>query len=66
MFLALIGSALLFPLMTNSIGRKKTIIFSGIISSASLFLAGFSSNFFLWLGLVLLSCVGFGGLENAG
>jgi MFS family permease len=52
--------------LTNTYGRKVTIIASGLLSSISLMCAGLVWNFSLWMMFVLAAGVGFAGLETAG
>jgi len=66
MFVSLIISGPIFPHLANRYGRKRTIVFSGFLSSVSLILAGLSWNFFVWLFFVFSAGMGFAGLETAG
>ncbi len=66
LFVSLIISGPIFPHLANKYGRKRTIIFSGVLSSVSLIFAGLSWNFVVWMFFVFIAGMGFAGLETAG
>ena len=65
MYLSNLISGLVFPYLCDKYGRKLTLTFSSLIASISLFISGFSLNFWFWIFLVFVAGCGFGGLETA-
>lgn len=52
--------------MSDRKGRKTTLIIAGLTCSISLLLAGFSKYFYIWMVLVFLAGMSFGGIEITG
>lgn len=65
-FLSNMFSGFIFPILSDRKGRKRTTIFAGSISAISLFLAGFTNSFYIWMCLIFFAGMGFGGLEVTG
>ena len=65
-YISNILSGFIYPILSDRKGRKFTVIFSGILSSFCLFLAAFSKHFSLWIFLVFIAGMSFGGMEITG
>lgn len=65
-YIANIISGVIFPYFSDLKGRKLTIVITGLLSSLSLFLAGFTNSFWVWMGLVFIASMCFGGMETTG
>lgn len=65
-YMANIVSGVVFPFISDLKGRKLTMVVTGFSSSLSLFLAGFTNSFWIWMGLVFVASMCFGGMEFTG
>lgn len=52
--------------LSNSIGRKRSLIISCLIASSSLLIAGITKNEKIFILMMFLSGFGFSGLETIG
>lgn len=65
-YLSNILSGTVFPFLSNWKGRRFTILLSGFLASGSILIAGFVSTFYVWMFLVFIAGMAFGGLEITG
>lgn len=66
LYISNIVSGIVFPILSNKVGRRFTILFSGFVAAISVFIAGFLSTFYIWMCLVFIAGMCFGGLEITG
>lgn len=63
LFLSMVVSGFVFPLVSDYKGRKIALILGFFISGASIFAAGFASSFFFWQICIAIAGFGISGVE---
>lgn len=63
LFLSMVVSGFIFPVLSDIKGRKITLILGFFISGISIFIAGFSNTFFFWQICIAMAGFGISGVE---
>lgn len=63
LFLSMVVSGFIFPVLSDNKGRKIALILAFLISGISIFLAGFSRSFFFWQICITVAGFGISGVE---
>lgn len=63
LFLSMVVSGFVFPLISDYRGRKIALLLGFFISGVSIFAAGFASNFFFWQVCIAVAGFGISGVE---